>query len=205
VLWHSLDVPKTGLFSKLVRLLTNLNIRAFIVPLLLLTTSSAAQSTVGGDATIGSFEGRLNDEPLELTSIYNEDQAYSDLTISEASGIITYKISSSIGEKMSIFWVTLQEGNVVGDLDITSVTLIDKDYDTALAADHIEVNGIVFDSVGVIDDTAATVGDNGSIMFALSADLIRVDLETREVLDDQDTARIEGQYSGVFPRFEIDD
>ena len=194
-----------GLFLKLVRSLIKFNKFAVIIPLVLMSASSAAQSTVDGETTIGSFEGRLGDEPLELTSVYNKQGSYSDLTVNDTSGIITYQISSSVGENLPILLIALQEGNVIGDLAITSVTLIDKDYSTALAAEHIEFNGIAFDSFGVIGDTEATIEDDGSIMFELSADLIRVDLETREVLDDQDTARIEGQYSGVFPRFEIDD
>ena len=191
-------------FLKLVKPLIKLNISALIVPLLLTTMPSDAQNAVEDDATIGSFEGRLNGELLELTSVYNEVQPYSDLTVNETSGIITYQITSSIGESLPILQVALQEGNVVGDLDITSVTLIDKDYDTALAAEHFEVNGVVLERLGVIDDTVITLEDDGTIMFLLSADLIRIDLETREILNDQVAARIEGQYSGAFPFSEFD-
>ena len=182
----------------------NLNICALLPPLLVLALPCVAQNAVDGDVTIGSFEGRLNGELLELTSVYNEVQPYSDLTVNETSGIITYQITSSIGESLPILQVALQEGNVVGDLDITSVTLIDKDYDTALAAEHFEVNGVVLERLGVIDDTVITLEDDGTIMFLLSADLIRIDLETREILNDQVAARIEGQYSGAFPFSEFD-
>jgi len=190
---------------KLVKSLINLNICALLAPLLVLALPCVAQNAVDGDVTIGSFEGRLDDQPLELYSVYNEEYTYSDLTVSEASGTTTYQVSSSIGENFPILQVALQEGGIVGKLDITSVTLIDKDYDTALAAAHFEANGVVFERLGVIEDTVITLEDDGSITFLLSADLIRVDLETREVLEDQATARIEGQYSGVFPSSEFAD
>jgi len=194
-----------GLLLKLMKSLKNLNTCARLILFLLSASPSFAQNAVDGDVIVGSFEGRLNEQPLELTSVYSEEYTYSDLTVSEDSGTVTYQISSSVDENFPILQVALQEGGVIGELEITSVTLIDTDYDTALAAAHLEANGVVFESLGVIDDTVITIEDDGSIAFSLSADLVRVDLETREVLEDQDTARIEGEYSGAFPSSELND
>lgn len=162
-----------------------------------------ADEVANGDEVIGTYTISLDGKAISLLSYANAEDDFSDLTFDESFGIKTYQVLASTDDGIPLLDVALQAGSVVGDLSITSVTFIDQNYDTALAAANLEAAGVSVANYGAIMDQAIDLGSDGTISFAFSADLVRIDLETEAPVSGEAGAYVEVSFSGIFPASEL--
>lgn len=147
---------------------------------------------------IGMFSVTINDNQSDFISVASEAAGFSSLVLTRgAGGLKDYRISGvqSLNNQIPLLDVGLQEGGLVNGLGIVSVTLMDKDYDTALAA--------FYGDYGKITYTDVEVDDAGQVSFSFSADLIRINLAEETAIDGQPGAHIEGTFSGTIPAREL--
>jgi hypothetical protein len=155
------------------------------------------------DEVIGTYTVSIDGKTISLLSYANAEDDFSDLTFGESFGIKTYHISASSDDGIPLLDVAVQAGSVVGGLSITNVTFIDQNYDTALAAAHLEAAGVSVESYGAIMKQVIDLASDGTISFAFSADLIRIDLETEAPVSGEVGAYVEVSFSGIFPASEL--
>ena len=160
---------------------------------------------VADEVAIGAFDLTVDAQAITLQSYYFAEDDFSDLTFDDSFGIKTYHVSASSDEGLPLLDVTLQEGSVIGDLQVVGVTFIDQDYDTALAATVLEAGGVAIEGLGLIADEAVQLDADGTISFSFSADLIRINLDTETPIAGDDGARIKARFAGQFPASELNE
>lgn len=180
-------------------------LRPLAVSLCLIGLPCLAGELATGDDVIGSYTLSVDGEVSELHSNANAIDDFSDLTFVDGSGVKTYHILGSNNDDFPRFDVTIQEGGAAGDLSIVSVTFLDTDYDTALAAAHNEAAGASLESLGVIMGENIDFGGDGAIRFAFSAALVRIDLETERPVAGEVGVHVDVSFSGTFPAYEKSD
>ncbi|MEP1695639.1 MAG: hypothetical protein ABJJ69_03785 [Paracoccaceae bacterium] len=151
------------------------------------------------EAVIGEFALEVDTKAITLKSYYIAEDDFSDLSFQESSGIKSYFVSASADEGLPLVDVVLQEGSVAGALSIVSVTFIDQNYDTALAASALTAGGVALDGLGVIMDDLVELDDDGALNFSFNVELVRIDLDSDTPIAGADGAHIAASFAGRFP------
>lgn len=158
---------------------------------------------VADEVVIGEFVLTVDATPITLQSYYSAQDDFSDLTIDDSLGIKTFRVSASTDEGLPLLDIALQEGSVAGTFSIVSVTYIDQDYDTALAASSLEADGVVFEGLGAITGDNVQLAEEGEIRFSFSAELVRIELDSETPIAGEDGGRMEARFTGQFPASEL--
>jgi len=162
-----------------------------------LTFPTLASELPDGYTEVGRYFVEIDGSKSEFISMSNEAENYSDPKLSRLlGGGDTYVFSGSLGaQDIPLLDIGIQRNGLVAGLAVVSITLIDKNYDTALAAFHGEYGTIQYNNI-VIDD-------DGTVRFSFSSDLVRINLEDETPILGAVGAHIEGRFTGVIPASEL--
>ena len=158
-----------------------------------------------GYESIGKYELSVNDAPLNLISVTSAADEYSDLYFTTGEGaaggtVTSYTVQATSGlkeygeGKPPIFSVEFDLDPKSNTLVPVRVMLVDQTWDAPLATypydnrKSIRVENFVF-------------RNNGKISFDITANLTRLNWETGQPVQGSDRVKVQGHYSGKFPKF----
>lgn len=165
----------------------------------LMTAAILALSACKDDAVqIGKFTTDLDGTKMEFVSVIDSDDRSSIQTMSPG-GIKLILIDGFAGTKdgepgLPVISMTLQSGVTNSSMSLSFVQVFDKTYDTVLSADGRH---------GQKQMENLVTGDDGSISFDFSADLVRIETQSEEPVAGAKGAHIEGHFSGKIPTREM--
>jgi hypothetical protein len=95
-----------------------------------------------------------------------------------------------------IISMSLQGGITGGPMSLMFVQVFDESYEDNLSADG---------PLGQKSLTNFEMGEDGSISFDFSADLVRIETQSEEPIAGAEGAHIEGHFSGKLPASEMEE
>ncbi len=164
----------------------------------LMATALLALPACKDDAEeIGKFTVDLNGNNMEFISTIDSDGRSSIRTMSPG-GVKLILIDGYAGTKdgepdLPVISMSLQSGITNNSMSLSFVQVFDESYETVLSAEG---------QFGQKRMDNLTIGDDGSISFDFSADLVRITTQSEEPIAGADGAHIEGHFSGNIPASE---
>ena len=168
-----------------------------IMTALVATTLLALPACKDDAEEIGKFTVDLNGNNMEFISTIDSDGRSSIRTMSPG-GVKLILIDGFAGTKdgepdLPVISMSLQSGITNNSMSLSFVQVFDESYETVLSAEG---------QFGQKQMENLTIGDDGSISFDFSADLVRITTQSEEPIADADGAHIEGHFSGKIPASE---
>ena len=166
----------------------------------LMTATILALSACKDDAQeIGKFTTDLNGNNMEFVSVIDSDERSSIRTMSPG-GVKLILIDGYAGTKdgepdLPIISMSLQSGITNSTMSLMFVQVFDESYETVLSADG---------PLGQKQMENLVIGDDGTISFDFSADLVRIKTQSEEPIEGAEGAHIEGSFSGKIPASELE-
>ncbi len=159
---------------------------------------SACKDETANIDEIGKFTVEFNGENMEFISAIDKETGTSSIRTMTIEGIKLVLIDGSANQKddqhdLPVISMSLQGGIGGGALSLSFVQVFDKSYDDVLTAEG---------QLGQKTLENLVIGDDGSISFDFSADLVRIKTQSEELIPDAAGAHIEGSFSGTIPASE---
>lgn len=150
---------------------------------------------------IGKFMVELNGDSIEFTSVFDITNDHSSLRLMSAAGVKMMLVDGFAEIKdgepdFPIISMSLQSGFSGGPMTLLFVQVFDESYETNLIAEG---------SLGQKNLGNFEMGEDGSISFDFSADLVRVTTRSEEPIAGAQGAHIEGRFSGKMPASEMEE
>lgn len=168
----------------------------------LITASVLALSACKDDIEeIGKFTTELNGDSIEFTSVFDITNDHSSIRQMSPAGVKLLLIDGFAeikdGEpEFPIISMSLQSGITGGPMSLLFIQVFDESYENNLSADG---------PLGQKSLSNFEMGEDGSISFDFSADLVRVETQSEEPIEGAEGARIVGRFSGKMPASEMED
>ncbi len=150
---------------------------------------------------IGKFTTELNGDSVEFTSVFDITNDHSSLRLMSAAGVKMMLVDGFAEIKngepgFPIISMSLQSGFSGGPMTLLFIQVFDQSYENNLTAG---------DLLGQKSLDNFEMGEDGSISFDFSADLVRVTTQSEEPVAGAQGAHIEGHFSGKIPTSEMEE
>jgi len=166
-----------------------------------LISLAACKDDVGNYEKIGKFTVKLNGDSLEFISVFDKAADRSGIRKMTPVGVDLILIDGYAGDKdgepdLPVISLSLQSGITNKTMSLMFVQVFDKDYQTALTSQG---------PIGNHQMQNLEIGEDGSISFDFTADLVRITTQEEKIVEGAAGAHIEGHFSGTIPASELEE
>jgi len=150
---------------------------------------------------IGKFTVELNGDSIEFISVFDITNDHSSIRQMSPAGVNLLLIDGFADIKdgepgFPIISMSLQGGITGGPMSLLFVQVYDESYENNLSASGL---------LGQKRLDNFEMGEDGSISFDFSADLVRITTQSEDPVSGAQGAHIVGRFSGKMPASEIEE